>query len=154
VIVPTGIVEVIRPPVNGEASIVRVIRMFSEVSERDRLMPYDSSVVAVGGTPIPIKNGVEGHIRWIANDPVLPSPTYYLVVSLTDKDVRMGDEIELFQPRKKAQDEGAYATPEITVGRAQVIKATPYGATVMITRLDQPKVEPKNTKVRLVAKMQ
>ena len=154
VIVPTGIIEVIRPPVNGEASIARVIRMFSEVSERDRLMPYDSTVVAVSGTPIPIKNGVEGEIRWIANEPVLPSPTYYLVVSLTDKDVRMGDEIELFQPRKKAQEEGEYATPEITVGRAQVIKATPYGATVMITRLDQPKVEPKKTKVRLIAKMQ
>ncbi len=154
VIVPTGLIEVIRPPVNGEAAIARVVRMFSEVSERDRLMPFDSSVIALAGTPVPIKNGVEGEIRWIANEPVLPSPTYYLVVSLTDKDVRMGDEIELFQPRKKAREEGEFATPEITVGRAQVIKATPYGATLMITRLDQPKVEPKNTKVRLIAKMQ
>jgi hypothetical protein len=154
VIVPTGVIEVIRPPVNGEAAIARVVRMFMEVSERDRLMPYDSSIVAITGTPIPIKNGVEGEIRWIASEPVLPSPTYYLVVSLTEKDVRMGDEVELFQPRKKAQEEGEYAMPEITVGRAQVIKTTPYGATVMITRLDQPKIEAVKTKVRLVAKMQ
>ena len=154
VIIPTGVIEVIRPPVNGEAAIARVVRMFMEVSERDRLMPYDSSIVAVTGTPTPIKNGVEGEIWWVANEPVLPSPTYYMVVSLTNQDVRMGDELELFQPRKKAQEEGEYATPEITVGRAQVIRATPYGATVMITRLDQPKIEPVNTKVRLVAKMQ
>lgn len=154
VIVPTGVVEVIRPPVNGEAAIARVVRMFMEVSERDRLMPYDNSVVSLTGAPIPIKNGVEGEIRWIADEPVLPSPTYYLVVSLTNKDVGMGDEIELFQPRKKAQEEGEFAMPEITVGRAQVIRTTPYGATAIITRLDQPKIEPKNTKVRLVAKMQ
>jgi hypothetical protein len=85
---------------------------------------------------------------------VLPSPTYFIVLSLTSGDVKAGDEVELYQARKKAQEEGEYATPEITVGRAQIVKVTPYGSTALITRLDQPKVEPKNTKVRVVAKMQ
>jgi nucleoid-associated protein YgaU len=154
VIIPTGVVEVIRPPVNGEAAIARVVRMFGEVNERDRLMPYDSSALAVTGMPTAVKNGAEGQIRWIADEPVLPGPTYYILLSLTSNDVKAGDEIELFQARKKAQEEGDYATPEIKVGRAQVIRSTPYGSTAMITRLDQPKVEPKVTKVRVIAKMQ
>jgi LysM repeat protein len=154
IIIPTGIVEVIRPPVNGEAAIARVVWMFGEVSERDRLMPLDSSVGPTSGVPVAVKNGVEGEVRWIAEEPVLPSPTYYMVVSLTAADVKAGDEIELFQPRVKAKEEMDFATPEITVGRAQVIRATPYGATVLITRLDQPKIEPRKTKVRVVAKMQ
>ena len=154
IIVPTGLVEIVRPPVNGEAAIARVVRMFGEVSERDRLMPFDSAVGPTSGTPVAVKNGAEGEVRWIAEEPVLPSPTYYMVVSLTAADVKAGDEIELFQPRQKAKEESEFAIPEITVGRAQVIRATPYGATVVITRLDQPKIEPRKTKVRVVAKMQ
>ena len=154
VIIPTGVIEVLRPPVNGEAAVARVVRMFGEVSERDRLMPYDSVSGSPVGPPTPIKNGREGDVRWIADEPVLPSPTYYIVVSLTASDVKAGDEIELFQPRKKAVEEGGYATPEVSVGRAQVVRATPYGATALITRLDQPKVEPYKTKVRVIAKMQ
>lgn len=156
VIIPTGVVEVIRPPVNGEAAIARVWRMFGEVSERDRLMPYDSSGLGITAIPSPIKNGPEGNIRWIADEPVLPSPNYvgYIVLSLTAEDVRAGDEVELFQPRKKAQEEGEYATPEIKVGTAQIIKATPYGSTALIKTLEQPKVEAYKTKVRVIAKMQ
>jgi LysM repeat protein len=154
VIVPTGVVEVVRPPVNGEAAIARVVRMFREVNERDRLMPYDSSVASITGTPVPIKNGAEGSIRWVADDPVLPSPTYYMVLSLTSNDVKPGDHVELFHPRQKAQEEGQYATPEIMVGRAQIIRSTPQGSTAMITRLDQPKVDAKTTKVRVVARLQ
>jgi LysM repeat protein len=155
VIIPTGVVEVIRPPVNGEASIARVVRMFGEVSERDRLMPYDSTGLGITGTPTTIRNGPEGEIRWVAEEPVLPSPTYYIVMSLTQGDgIKAGDEVELFQARHKAQEEGEFAIPEITVGRAQIIKVTPYGSTAMITRLDQPKVEARQTKVRVVAKMQ
>jgi LysM repeat protein len=156
VIIPTGLIEVVRPPINGEAAIARVTRMFGEVNERDRLMPYDTSVVSITGTPVPVKNGREGEIRWIADEPVLPSPhNAYILTSLTETDgMKPGDEIELYQPRKKATDEGEYASPEISVGRAQIIRVTPFGSTALITRLDQPKVEAKKTKVRVIAKMQ
>jgi LysM repeat protein len=154
VIIPTGVIEVIRPPVNGDAAIARVVRMFGNVSERDRLMPYDNSLASIVGTAMPIKNGAEGVIRWIADEPVLPSPTYYIVMSLTSADVKPGDEIELFHPRKKAVEEGEYATPEVSVGKARVIRATPYGATAMIWQLSQPKVEATTTRVRVVGKIQ
>jgi LysM repeat protein len=156
VIIPTGVVEVIRPPVNGEAAIAKVTRMFGEVSERDRLMPYDSSGLGITARPEPIKNGPEGSIRWIADEPVLPSSNFvsYIVLSLTAGDVKAGDEVELFQPRMKAREEGEYATPEIRVGTAQVIKVTPYGSTALLKTLEQPKVEATKTKVRVIAKMQ
>ena len=154
IILPTGVVEVIRPPINGEAAIAKVVQMFREVNERDRLMPFDSSALSIVGQPTPIKNGLEGEIWWVADDPVLPAPTYVVVLSLSGTDgVKAGDEVELYQERLRAREEGEFATPEIKVGRAQVIKVTPHGSTAMITRLDQPRVE-VGTKVRIVAKMQ
>jgi hypothetical protein len=154
VIVPTGIVEVIRPPINGEAAIARISTMFGEVNERDRLMPFDSSALSISGMPSPVKNGREGEVRWVADEPVLPGVDYFILLSLTAGDgVKAGDEVELFQARKKAAEEGEYATPEIKVGRAQIVRVTPFGASARITRLDQPRVQ-KGTGVRVIAKMQ
>jgi hypothetical protein len=154
VIVPTGIVEVIRPPVNGEAAIARISAMFGEVNERDRLMPFDSSALSIVGMPTPVRNGREGEVRWVADEPVLPGVDYFILLSLTATDgVKAGDEVELFQARKKAVEEGEYATPEIKVGRAQIVRVTPFGASARITRLDQPRVQ-KGTGVRIIAKMQ
>ena len=66
--------------------------MFCEVSECDRLMPYDSSGLGLTAIPAPIKNGVEGNIRWIGDDPVLPSANYvtFILLSLTSGDVKAG----------------------------------------------------------------
>jgi LysM repeat protein len=154
VIVPTGVVEVIRAPRDGDAAVAQVVRMFSPVEERDRLIPYDSSIMTGTGSPVPIKNGIEGGIRWVVDDPVLPPLDNYLLLTLTAGDgLKPGDELELFKPRIKSTDEGIPNTPEVHIGKAQVVRVTPLGATAMITRLDQPKVD-KNTRVRLIARMQ
>ena len=154
VIIPTGVLEVIRPPRDGDAAVARVVRMFGEVQERDRLMPYDSSAVAATGVPIKIKNGVEGDIRWIPDEPVLPPLENYLVLTLTSRDgMKIGDRLELFKPRQKPADEGLPGTPEIHIGNAQVVRVTPFSTTAIITALEQPKVE-KGTRVRVIEKMQ
>src|ERR1051326_1732406 len=107
VIIPTGVVEVIRAPRNGDAAVARVVRMFSPVEERDRLIPYDSSIMTGTGSPVPIKNGIEGGIRWVVDDPVLPPLDNYLLLTLTAGDgLKPGDELELFKPRIKSTDEG------------------------------------------------
>jgi LysM repeat protein len=154
VIVPTGVVEVIRPPVNGDAAIARVIQMFGEVNERDRLMLFDSSVVRITGQPVPVKNGREGTVRWILDEPVLPAPTYFIILTLSSQDaVKPGDEVEIVRPRKKAADEGLFGTPEVYVARAQIIRVTAEGSTAMIKSMDQPKIE-AGMIARVVAKMQ
>ncbi len=154
VIVPTGVLEVLRPPRNGDAAVARVIRMFGEVQERDRLLPYDSSGLAVTGMPVPVKNGVIGDIRWIVEEPVLPPLENYLVLTLTSRDgMKIGDQLELFKPREKSVDVGQPSIPEIHVGTAQVVRVTPLGSTARITALEQPKVD-KAIRVRVIAKMQ
>jgi hypothetical protein len=154
VIIPTGVIEVLRPPLNGDAAIAQVVRMFGEVEERDRLMPYDSSALSVLGAPVNVAHGVEGDIRWITGDPVLPPLENYLLLTLTSRDgMKIGDELELFRPREKSADEGQPSFPEIHVGTARIVRVTAFGSTAMITRLDQPKVD-KSTRVRVTKKMQ
>jgi LysM repeat protein len=154
VIIPTGVLEVLRPPRNGDAAVARVVRMFGEVQERDRLMPYDSSGLGVTTLPVAVKNGIEGDIRWIVDEPVLPPLENYLVLTLTSRDgMKIGDELELFKPREKSNDVGEPSLPEIHVGTAQVVRVTPLGSTVRITQLEQPKVD-KGTRVRVTKKMQ
>ena len=114
--------------------------MFGEVEEHDRLMPYDSSALAVTGLPVAVKNGIEGDIRWIVDEPVLPPLENYLVLTLTSRDgMKIGDELELFKPREKSSDVGEPSLPEIHVGTVQVVRVTPLGSTVRITALEQPK---------------
>jgi hypothetical protein len=153
VIIPSGTVEVISSPRNGDAATARIVRMFGEVNERDRLMPYDSTALAIVGTPTPVKDGLVGEVRWIPDEPVLPGLKYFVVLTLTSKDgTKVGDEVELFRARQKPK-EGEQGIAEVLVGTAQVVRVTPYGATAVITRLHQPKVE-RGTQVRVVGKMQ
>ena len=44
------------------------------------------------------------------------------------------------------------AAPEITIGRAQEVRVTPFGTTVIVTGQDQPKIE-QGTMARMSAKM-
>jgi hypothetical protein len=154
IIIPTGVLEVLQPPLNGDAAVARVVRMFGEVQERDRLMAYDSSALAATGTPTIVKNGIEGDIRWIVDEPVLPPLENYIVITLTSRDgMKIGDRLELFKPREKSTDVGQPSLPEIHVGLAEVVRVTPLGTTAMITALEQPKVD-KGTRVRVIRKMQ
>jgi LysM repeat protein len=154
VIIPTGVLEVLRPPRNGDAAVARVVRMFGEVEEHDRLLPYDSSAFAVTTLPVPVKNGIVGDIRWIVDEPVLPPLENFLVLTLTSRDgMKIGDKLELFKPREKSPDVGQPSLPEIRIGTAQVVRVTPLGCTAMITALEQPKVD-KGTRVRVIEKMQ
>ena len=154
VIIPTGVLEVLRPPRNGDAAVARVVRMFGEVQERDRLMPYDSSGLGVTAQAVRVKNGIVGDIRWIVDEHVLPPLENFLVLTLTSRDgMKIGDQLELFKPREKPVDLGQPGLPEIRIGTAQIVRVTPLGSTAMITALEQPKVD-KSTRVRVIAKMQ
>jgi hypothetical protein len=154
VIVPTGVLEVSRPPLNGDAAVASIVQMFGEVEQHDRLMPYDSSGSAAIGMPTPIKNGMKGVVRWVDGEPVLPLLPSYIVLSFTAKDgVKIGDRVELYQAGQKSSDAGIPGSPEVHVGYAKIVRVTPFATTALITRVDQPKVV-KGTLVRVTAKMQ
>ena len=152
IVIPTGIIEVTRAGQPGEAAVGRVVKMFGEVLQGQRMIPLDSSAALATGRPNPVSNGTRGHVRWIYNEPVLPSLQSYVALDLSGRDVTTGDQIELYQPRQGPNESRDITLPEIYIGRAQVLRVTSYGATAIITAQDQPKIQ-EGTAVRVAAKM-
>jgi len=153
VVIPTGIIQVTRSPRDGEAGMGRVVKMFDRVVQGQRMIPYDSSATLVTGRPTPITNGRLGKVRWISADPVLPRIQNYIVLDISKHDgVTTGDQIELFQPRQGPTEGRQLAIPEISIGQAQVLRVTPFGATAIITAQEQPKIQ-EGTAARVAAKM-
>jgi LysM repeat protein len=153
IVIPTGIIEVTRSPRHGEATVGRVVKMFGEVLQGQRLIAYDTTGALAIGRPTPVTNGHSGTVRWISSEPVLPRMQNYVVLDISRRDsLRTGDQIELYQPRQAAYDENGLAIPEISIAHAQVMRVTPFGASAIITSQEQPKIE-EGTAARVAAKM-
>src|SRR5262249_13169126 len=85
IVIPTGVIEVTRQPQSGEAGFGRVVQMFGEVVVGQRLIPYDSVATiardASGESP-----ERTGKVRWILNEPELPSLQSYLIIDITKQE--------------------------------------------------------------------
>jgi hypothetical protein len=89
----------------------------------------------------------------VSGNAILPSLQDYLLVDVSTHDgVKLGDEFVLYEPRHKSDVSGAPKDPEIMIARAQVVRVTPYGATLMIIGERHPKIE-AGTMARRVASM-
>jgi hypothetical protein len=153
IVIPTGLVEVAKIPPEGEASVGRVVKMYGTMHGGQRLIPYDTSGAVVLGRAMPVTNGSEGTVRWIFREPVLPSLQNYVVLDISKRQgVNVGDQIELYQPRQRANLDRELALPEVSIARAQVLRVTPFGATAIITAQEQPKIQ-EGTSARVAAKM-
>jgi LysM repeat protein len=152
IVIPTGIIEVTRPTQIGEAATGRVLKMFAEVLQGQRLIALDTSGAIVHGAVSSISNGRTGKVRWIYNQPVLPSLQDYLVLDIPRGDANPGDRVELYKPRQSPADRSGLAIPELHIAWAQVLRVSPYGATVVITAQEQPKIE-EGTAARVAAKI-
>lgn len=152
IIIPTGVIEITRSARNGEAAVGRVVKMFGEVQQGQRLIPLDTSAIVLSTHPSPVTNGKSGKVRWIYTGPVLPSLQNYLIVDMPRRDVTTGDQIDLYAPRQKPTEGRSLALPEVWIGRAQVLRVTPFGAAAIITKQEQPRIE-EGTAARVAAKM-
>jgi LysM repeat protein len=152
IVIPTGIVEITRSAQNGEAAIGRVTKLFDEMLQGQRLIPFDSAAALVASRPVAVANGRSGKVRWVRSSPVLPSIQNYFVVDIPRSDVSTGDQIELYKPRQKPVEPTDLATPEVLIARAQVLRVTEFGATAIITSHEQPRIE-EGTSARVAAKM-
>ena len=153
IIIPTGLIEVARPANPGDAAVGRVIAMFGRVDQGQRLIPYDTSAAAAAGRPSPVVDGKSGKVRWVSGEPVNASLQDYLVLDISNRDgVKAGDQIELYKPRQKPGDGRDLWLPEVSIGRAQVLRVTQFGATAIITGQAQPKIA-EGTAARVAAKM-
>jgi LysM domain-containing protein len=153
IVIPTGVIEVPRPAQPGEAAVGRVVRMFDDILQGQRLIPLDTSAAIVSGRPSAIPNGMRGQVRWVAGEPVLGTVQRYVVIDISRRDsLTAGDQIELYLPRQKPTEGRDLALPEISIARAQVLRVTNYGATAIVFSQDQPKIE-QGGAARIVAKM-
>jgi LysM repeat protein len=152
VIVPTGVVQVTRAPRDREAAVAQVVRMFGEIQAEQRLVPYDSTALHVFGRAEPTSDSVVSRVKLIHGGAILPGVQDFVVVDASSRDgVRIGDEFLLFEPRHKSEGTDL-ADPEVAIARAQVVRVTKYGTTLMITSEKHPNIE-LGTMARRVATM-
>jgi hypothetical protein len=151
VVIPTGIVEVMRSPHGDEASQASLVKAFGEVGPDQLLLPLDTVGVASTARPQAISDGRWATVKWVLSQPVLPSLQAYIVLDVNaNDDVRPGDEFLIFEPQARAAT--GIGSPEIAIGRAQVVKVTPYATTAIVVSLKQPAVRP-GVLARISAKM-
>ena len=152
VIIPTGIVEVIEAPRGGAPAVAKVVKAFNELSATDRLIQLDTAGTGTTTRPRRVSDGPSTTVRWVAGEPVLPSLQSYIVLGVTSRTgVRVGDEYVLYRPRPKAE-EGVPTDPAVPVGRAQVVRSTPYGVTAIIIGQEQPSIT-EGMPARVIARM-
>jgi len=152
IIIPTGIVEVTRAPRGEIAAVAKVVRAFNELSATDRLIPIDTAGVSTTTRPTRITDGPSTTIRWIYGEPVLPSVQNFVVLAVSSRNgVQMGDEFVIYQRTGKSVD-GELRDPEILIGKAQVVRSTPYGVTAVVLGQEQPAIK-EGMWARVTAKM-
>jgi hypothetical protein len=152
-IIPTGIVQVTRAPRDRDATTVRVIGMFGEIFGDQRLMPYDSTTLQFVSRPQPSSDSLVARVYYVVGTAEFPSLQDYLVINAsTDDGVKIGDEFELYVRNHKLEGGDGLLQPDLPVARAQVVRVTRYGTTLMITEHQHPKIE-AGTFVRRIATM-
>jgi hypothetical protein len=147
VIVPTGIVriEAITP---GQRPVARIIRQFGEIKLDQPLIPAPELALP-DGTLSPVVGGTRGNVIYVHNEPVLPSIGHYVIISSSSKNgLSMGDEVTFIDNTTGTGDNA----PPVVAAVGQVVRVTPYSATVIITSQDQPTIR-DGMPVRLTGKM-
>jgi LysM repeat protein len=153
IVIPTGIVEVTRSARNGEAATGRVVKLYGEMLQGQRIIPIDTgSVATLVARPSPVTGGKAGTVRWIASNPVIPTIQNFIILDLSRRDVTTGDQVDLFYPRQKPVEGRDLALPEVWIGRAQILRVTPQGAAAIVISQEQPSIK-EGTSARIAAKM-
>ena len=149
VVVPTGIVRVEAIP-PGQRPVARIMRQFGEIKLDQRLIPAPELTMP-DGTLSPVSGGTRGRVLYVHNEPVLPSIGHYVIISSSSKNgLTIGDEITFIDNTTGTGDNDA--APPVVAAVGQVVRVTPYAATVIITGQDQPTIR-DGMPVRLTGKM-
>jgi LysM repeat protein len=155
VVVPSGVVQVVRAPRDGEAAIVEVVELFTQVNADDRLIPLDTTGAGANGTPaaVPPETARTAKVVAIHREVVLPSLGNYVLFDLAEKDgIKIGDEIQVYRRRIDPAGDDGPSLPEVQIATGQVVRVTPYGATARITTQQQPAIR-LGERVRITAQM-
>jgi hypothetical protein len=149
VIIPTGIliIEALPP---GQRPVARIIRQFGEVKLDQRVIPAPDFTMP-GGSLSPVVGGPRGKVLYVHNEPVLPSIGHYVIISPSAKNgLSLGDEVTFIDNSTGREDNNP--APPVVAAVGQVVRVTPYSATALITKQDQPTIR-DGMPVHLTGKM-
>lgn len=154
VVIPTGVLEVIRPGNAGTATEARIVKAFGPVGPEDRLLPHDTSAAVTYARPMPVVAGDarESDVRYIADEPELPSLQHYVLLPVgAGYNVHLGDEYVLYEPPRSLGDRNP-DSQDIEIARVQVVRVTPQGSTAMVIGQRRPSIRP-GVRARLAARV-
>jgi hypothetical protein len=146
---------VVRAPQNGEAAIVQVVNLFTQLDADDRVVPLDTAGAGATASPRPFPSNQlrSTTIRSIQRAAVLPSLSYYVLFDLSTRDgMKIGDEVLVYREREVSKGDDNPVLPEVAIATAQVVRVTAYGATARILSQEQPAIR-VGERVRVMARM-
>lgn len=154
VVIPTALLQVVRAPRGGDAAIVEVVELYSQLNSDQLVIPMDTAGAGANQVPVAVTAGPTAKVRYIHRDKtVLPSLNYYVLFDLTVRDgLHIGDEVDIYRPRSVDRTDVGPSIPEIPIATGQVVRVTPFGATARITSQEQPAIRVGES-VRITARM-
>jgi LysM repeat protein len=148
VVVPTAILR-IETSTSGRRALARIVRQFGEV-RLDQRLTAAPGITLPSGLASAVVNGSRGIVLYVHNEPVLPSIGHYVIVSLNAKNgVHVGDQVTFIDNTTGTGDDGP--APPVVAAVGQVVRATPYASSVIITHQVQPTIR-DDMPVRLTGK--
>jgi LysM repeat protein len=143
IVIPTGIVTVVRPGTKNLATIARITTLYGEVRLGQGVLPLDQAVLPTGMASA-VEHGPETHVVWVEHNQVLPTMQHYVVLAASEKQgIHLGDQLTLYQPRERLP-ESSIVLPSTDIAVGQIVRVTPWGSTALIIAQDQPAIHAGN----------
>jgi len=137
VVIPTGVLR-IESMTPGQRPVARIVKQYGEIKLDERVIPAPS-LPFPGGPVSPLAGGTRGKVVYVHEEPVLPSIGHYVLVSLNSKNgVKPGDEVSFIDNSTGREDPSP--APPVVAAVGQVVRVTPYAATVIILKQNQPTI--------------
>jgi hypothetical protein len=129
VVIPTGVVRLTSDVASGGTVVAEVVAQFGFVSCNDIVLASPDLPPRRSGTLVPVSNGAQGHIAWVADESILPSLQHALIVDIgAESGVRPGDHITI------------YGAQGAVMASAEVVRVEPTSTTVRVIHQTQAKL--------------
>jgi hypothetical protein len=138
VVIPTGILR-IEAIASGQRPLLRIVRQLGEIVLDQSLTTAPDIILPSTRALTPVSGGARGKVLYLDGDPVLPSIGHYVLISPNAKSgIKIGDEVSFIDNLTGANSETE--APPVVAGIGQVVRVTPYAASVIIVRQNQPTI--------------
>jgi LysM repeat protein len=138
VVIPTGILR-IGTLIPGQRPLARIVRQLGEIELDQQLTTAPDLTVPTNRALTPVAAGARGTVVYVHEDPVLPSIGHYVVISPNARSgIKIGDEVTFIDDLAGSHSD--ISAPPVVAAIGQVVRVTPFAATVIIVRQVQPTI--------------